>query len=192
MPRAALVLLLSVAAAAPPAARALTVRDVDGRSWTPTAPGPGEVHVLLFLTPDCPVSNRYAPEIDRIASDYRARGVRTFLIYADPTVNAARVKAHVKGFHAGVTLPAIIDTGLALTEAAGATITPEAAVYTPAGRVYRGRIDDLYVSLGQPRSAPTRRDLRLTLDAVLSGRPVPVAETQAVGCFIERKKDGQR
>jgi hypothetical protein len=84
-------------------------------------------------------------------------------------------------------VPAVIDRGFALTTAAGITVTPEVAVYTSAGRVYRGRIDDLYVNIGEARREPTRRDLRDALDAVIAGRPVAQAETTAVGCFIERK-----
>jgi len=33
---------------------------------------------------------------------------------------------------------------------------------------------------------PTVRDVRRSLDAVLAGRPVPVAETQAIGCYVAR------
>lgn len=186
MARAALLLCLSLGALALPPAT-LTVRDIDGRAWTPLAPAAGDVNVLVFVTVDCPISNRYAPEIGRIAADYKAKHVQTFLVYADSSLTAASVRTHVSEFHAGVPLPAIIDTGLALTTAADATVTPEAFVYNQSGPVYRGRIDDLYVSIGQMRREPTRRDLRLSLDAVLAGRPVPVAKTQAVGCFIERK-----
>ena len=66
-------------------------------------------------------------------------------------------------------------------------MTPEVAVYTSTGRVYRGRIDDLYVNIGEARREPTRRDLRDALDASIAGRAVAQAETIAVGCFIERK-----
>jgi hypothetical protein len=50
--------------------------------------------------------------------------------------------------------------------------------------VYRGRIDNFYAALGRPRRVVTEHDLRDTLDAVFGGKPVPKAETQAVGCYI--------
>ena len=168
--------------------RALTVRDIDGRAWTPLAPAAGDMHLLLFVTVDCPISNRYAPEIGRIATDNGSKGVRTFLIYADPSLDASRVRENVRAFRAGVALPAIIDSGFALSAAVDATVTPEAAIYTARGRAYRGRIDDLYVNIGQSRREATRKDLRLSLDALLAGRPAPNADTQAIGCFIERKR----
>jgi hypothetical protein len=57
-------------------------------------------------------------------------------------------------------------------------------VITPGGLAYRGRIDDLYPELGKKRAAPTKRDLREALAAVLAGKPVPVPRTEAVGCSI--------
>jgi hypothetical protein len=79
---------------------------------------------------------------------------------------------------------AVRDPKLALVKFAGATVTPEAVVVVAGKVVYRGRIDDRYVDLGRERPAPTRRDLFDALTAILDGKPVPLAKTQAVGCFI--------
>ncbi len=183
MPWAALLALALVTVV--PAAR-LTVRDIDGRAWQPLAPAPGAIHVPVFVASDCPVSNHYAPEIDRIAAEVPARSVQFFLVYAEPRITPTAVRAHVRDFHPRLDAPAIIDTGFALTSAAGATVTPEVAVLTSAGRAYRGRIDDLYVAAGQMRSAARQHDLRDAIAAVLNGRPVVPATTPPVGCFIER------
>lgn len=164
----------------------ITVRDLDGHAWTPLAPARGETNLLFFIGADCPITRRYSPEMDRIASDYRARGVRTWFIYAEPMLSAADARRNLKDFHTGSTVPAVIDADFALTIAAGITVTPEAAVYTSAGRLYRGRIDDLYITIGQSRRAPTSHDLRDVLEAVLGGKPVATAETTPVGCFVER------
>ena len=37
---------------------------------------------------------------------------------------------------------------------------------------------------GKRRVEPTRRDLRLALDAILAGKPVSARLTKAVGCYI--------
>src|SRR5262245_43006728 len=172
---------------APGATESLSVRDVEGRAWSPLAVAAGSVHLLFFISADCPISSRYAPEIDRIAAGYQARRVQTFCVYPTARTEPAAVRANLKEFHGGSSAPAIIDAGFQLTDAMGATVTPEAVVLTSAGRVYRGRIDDLYVTAGQSRRAAQRHDLRDALDAVLAGRPVAAGETPAVGCFIERK-----
>ena len=72
-----------------------------------------------------------------------------------------------------------------LVRRAGATITPEAAVFGAAPEpLYLGRIDDRYVDFGKARPEATRHDLEQALDAVLDGRPVPEPRTEAIGCFI--------
>ena len=169
-------------AVSPPRSRPIS--DLDGRAWPLLAPSKGAAHLLVFVGTECPISNRYAPELGRIATSYAAKGVRMFLVYEDPGLDAARVRRHLAEFYPGVALPAFIDRDAALARAVGAKATPTAAIYTTAGRVYRGRIDDLYISLSQSRREPTERTLRLSLDAVLAGRPVPKAETPAIGCSI--------
>lgn len=186
-------LLTLVAAFAGPAqqtapARATTMTDLDGRTWAPLAPPAGDTHLVVFISADCPISSRYALEIGRIAGEYSPRRVRTFLVYAEPLLDVARIRSHAKEYHGKTSAVLIHDARLALADAVGATITPEAAVYSPAGRQYLGRIDDLYVQLGRTRPAPTRHDVREALDAVLAGRPVAEPETRAVGCFIERTR----
>jgi hypothetical protein len=79
---------------------------------------------------------------------------------------------------------AVRDPKLSLVKLAGATVTPEVAIYVGARMVYRGRIDDRYVDLGRERPAPTQRDLFEALTAIVAGKPVPHATTQAVGCYI--------
>jgi hypothetical protein len=50
--------------------------------------------------------------------------------------------------------------------------------------LYRGRIDDRYLEFGKDRPEPTVRDLERALDAIVAGKPAPVSETRAIGCFI--------
>ncbi len=139
--------------------------------------------VLLFIARDCPISNSYAPEIKRIVARYTPEKVAFYLVYPDPDTSLAVAKQHAKEY--GYACPLLLDPAHRLVHKAGATVTPEAAVFAPGGRLlYRGRIDDLYLGFGQRRFAATRHDLRDALDAMLGGRPVPTSRTQAVGCFI--------
>ena len=50
--------------------------------------------------------------------------------------------------------------------------------------LYRGRIDNVYASLGKRRPAATEHDLRKALDEILDGKPVSTPETKAIGCYI--------
>jgi thiol-disulfide isomerase/thioredoxin len=164
-------------------AASLAIPDINGVSRSPLNPE-GKASVLFFITSDCPISNSYAPEIQRICSEYGPKKVSCDLVYVDSALTTADVRKHVNDFgYAAV--PAILDPSQKLVKAAGATITPEAAVIGPSGQVlYRGRIDNVYAALGKRRPEATEHDLRKALDEVLSGKPVSAPQTQAIGCYI--------
>ena len=168
-------------------AQPIEVHDVEGNPWSLLAPTANQLDLLFFVSTDCPISNRYAPEIKRVCDDYRARGVRCFAVYPDAAADQAAVNQHRLEYGFDRTIPAIVDRNHRLVGVAGPRVTPEAAVYSSRGRVYRGRIDDLYIDVGRARREATRHDVRLALDAALAGRSIPQPETEAVGCFIQRR-----
>src|SRR5262249_11121397 len=130
----------------------------------------------------CPISNSYAPELARIRAEFQPRGAELFLVYADPERTPAELRAHRASFAAD--MPALRDPEHELARRAGATLTPEACVFVRGKLVYRGRIDDRFVAFGKQRAAPTTRELRAALDAVLTGREPPAPWPPAVGCTI--------
>jgi hypothetical protein len=169
---------------APATAPASRVTDLEGRPSNPLAPTPSRrATVLLFITHDCPISNGYAPEVRRLAEAYQPQGIAFYLVYADPTVTPGEARQHHHDY--AYPCPALLDPDHELAKLAGATVTPEAAVYLPGGqRVYRGRINDLYVDLGKPRFTPTTSDLKDVLEAVAANRPLTPKTTPAIGCHI--------
>ncbi|MEK7830934.1 MAG: redoxin family protein [Acidobacteriota bacterium] len=162
----------------------LTIKDIAGRSQSPFKLDGQQATVLFFILQDCPISNRFAPEIARIAQDYKSKPVRFFLVYVDAAASVKEIEKHGREFNLpGV--PVIHDVKHQLVAAAGASITPEVAVVGQKGAiVYRGRIDNLYEALGKPRRVVTERDLRNALEAVLQNRKVPIARTSTIGCYI--------
>ena len=183
--------VLSVALGAAPGLRGqdVRIRAIDGAMLAPFAPD-GAASVTFFVATDCPISNSYASEIQRICRDYGTRGVSCSLIYEDVDSGATTghlddaVRRHLTEFkYAGI--PAAVDRTRAVAKAGGATVTPEAVVVDHNGAArYRGRIDNFYAELGKPRQTITERDLRDALDAILGGRSVARPETEALGCFI--------
>jgi thiol-disulfide isomerase/thioredoxin len=169
--------------------RAVQMRDLDGRPLRPFTPS-GKAAIVFFVATDCPISNAYAPEIQRVCREYGPRGVGCSLAYEDvdtgrsPAQLDEQVRRHLAEYgYRGV--PAAIDRERVAARFARATITPQAVVVDPAGAIrYRGRIDNLYAAFGKTRQQVTSHDLRDALDAVLSGRKVPNPETEALGCFI--------
>lgn len=157
--------------------------DVDGVARSPLTATNARAVVLLFLVPDCPVANRYAPEVQRLAALYRPKGVVFHLVYVDPTLTSAQIQAHRREY--GYKLPAFLDAQHVLVHQTGVKVTPEVAVVDSAGKVlYHGRIDDRAADYGKQRLEPHERDLQEALDAILAGQPVPHPVTQAIGCYI--------
>ena len=157
--------------------------DVDGQPHHPLATGNRPATVLLFIATDCPISNAYAPEVGRIVEAYKSDGVGFFAVHADPSVDSERARTHAREF--GYPCPVLLDPDQALARHVEATLTPEAAVLDREGRVaYLGRIDNLFAGYGKRRHAPTTRELRDALDAVLAGRAVERPRVAGIGCEI--------
>jgi len=161
----------------------LTVFDLDNRAVDPfKAAGGAKATVFLFTSTDCPISNRYAPEVQRVYRAFAPKGVRFFLVYPNPADTPDAIRVHAKSF--GYAADALRDPKQELAKLARATVTPEAAIFTGQRLVYHGRIDDRFVDLGLERPAPTVHDLADALTAVVAGVPIAHPVTLAVGCFI--------
>ena len=137
--------------------------------------------VYVFTTTDCPISNRYAPEIQRLAAKYG--DTATFvLVYPVRSDSAELIRDHVRRF--GYALDTVRDVDQKLVKQTGVTVTPEVAVMKGSALLYRGRIDDRYVELGKERPKPTTHDLDAALSAAIAGKPVAPRETRAIGCIL--------
>ena len=161
----------------------IAVPGLDGTPVEPFAPaGDIKATVLLFVMTDCPISNRYAPEIRRLHDEF-AGTVRFWLVYVDAERPVDELREHHSSF--GYPFGALRDVDGALVGLAGATVTPEVAVFDAARRLlYRGRIDDRYVSFGVARRAPRTRNLHDRLSRIAAGESLAFSETRAVGCYI--------
>jgi len=177
--------LLAMVVALALAQGSVRVENLAGAAVDPLAAPRGvKAIVFLFTSTDCPISNRYAPELRRLAGLFGPKGVMFRLVYPNPAEGAAAIRAHIVDFAYAGASEALRDPKHALVTFTGATITPEAAVYA-GGRVqYRGRIDNRFVDFGVDRPAATEHDLHDAIAAILAGTPVAHPETQAVGCYI--------
>ena len=92
--------LLAVVIAVAVAQGSLRVQGLDGSAVDPLAmPKDVKAIVFLFTSTDCPISNRYAPEVKRLASAFVPQGVLFRLVYPDPHEGQARTEAvlHANG-----------------------------------------------------------------------------------------------
>ena len=162
------------------AATAPTVKDLEDRRVQPLSDA---TTVLIFTRSDCPISNRYAPEIARIFKRTSGSGVRFWLVYIDPNQTVDAIRAHLRDY--GYPFPALLDPQHQLVKFSGVHVTPEVAVYAGETLVYRGRIDNRHIDAGKTRPAASIHDLDDVLTRVIAREPVTFRSTKAVGCFIE-------
>jgi hypothetical protein len=145
---------------------------------------PGDkAQVLLFIRSDCPISNRYAPELQRLYKRYSPSGIGFLLVYPEAGLTVTAMNQH--GHDYGYSIPAVLDPDHRYVARAKAHVTPEAAVFVKDRLVYLGRIDDWYADIGKARVQPEHRDLDQELSAILADKIPPFHETKAVGCVIE-------
>jgi len=158
------------------------ITDLEGRSVDPLEGAP--VTVALFIDSDCPVSNRYAPEIQRLHDKYAPEGVQFWLVYPDPDIGAETIRSHMNEF--GYTFAALMDPQHNFVERAKAMVTPEAGIFLADGSlVYHGRIDNRYVDLTLRRPQATEHDVADVLDALIADKPVEASWTPAPGRSLE-------
>src|SRR5579883_41253 len=157
-------------------------RDLADVPHHPLEPGEKDASALVFFWQDCPVSNGYAPELNRIAASHT--NCAFYIVQVDPELTPAAAREHAKQYH--LSIPVLLDPKHQLVQLAHATVTPEAVVLGKNGNVlYRGRIDDNYAAFGKKRASARQHDLIDALDAIASGQPLKLRETKAIGCLIQ-------
>jgi len=160
-------------------AHAQLALDLSGHPIDPLAAH--KITVLLFIRSDCPISNRYAPEIQRLANEFQGNA-NFWLVYPDRKETTEAITKHLAAY--GYKLPALRDVHHDLVHKAQAQITPEAAVFQGTELRYLGRIDDRAVDFGAFRATANEHDLEDAVRAVIKGQPVRKAAGPPVGCYI--------
>jgi peroxiredoxin len=157
-----------------------TLPDVNGQDRTLKSLKGKNGTVLIFIAVQCPVSNAYNERMEKLAMDYKAKGIAVVGINANNTEDAAAVKAHAA--EKNLTFPILKDPGNKLADKLGAIRTPEAYFLDANNKLlYHGRIDN-----SQNPTAIESNDLRQALDSALAGKPIEKTEAKAFGCSIKR------
>ncbi|MSU22176.1 MAG: redoxin domain-containing protein [Pedosphaera sp.] len=161
----------------------LDLLDLANQRIDPFQTTNAKATVFIFLSTDCPISNRYAPEVQRLHAEFAPQGIKFWLIYPNHDDSSEVIRKHIQDYN--YSIEPLRDPQHTLVRATKARVTPEVVVYGTEGRkVYQGRIDDRNVDFGKERPQPSRRDLNEVLDAVVNGRTVTNVFTTPVGCYI--------
>ena len=136
--------------------------------------------VLLFIAVQCPVSNAYNERMEKLAQDYKAKGIAVIGINSNVKEDADAVRGHAA--ENKLSFPILKDPSNKIADKLGATVTPEAYFLGADNKLlYHGRIDNT-----RNGDNIESTELRNAVDATLAGKPVEKTEAKAFGCTIKR------
>jgi hypothetical protein len=158
------------------------VADYGAGTGDPFAQEAGKIVVLIFVRTDCPISNRYAPLIQKMSTKY-GKESKFYLVFPDKAESAKSIQNYLEEFH--YSLQGLRDPFHALVEKSKVKVTPEAAVFdAKRNLVYHGRIDNLYQEFGKARREATTHELADAIEAASKGVRPGIDSAAGIGCFI--------
>ncbi len=154
--------------------------DVMGKEHSLASLKGSKGTVLIFVSTGCPVSNAYNERMEKLAQDFKARGIHVVGINSNVTESSDTIKAHA--VENKLSFPILKDKGNKIADRLGAQRTPEVYFLDSANKlVYQGRIDN-----AQNAAMLQTSDLRNAIEEVLAGKPVSQTQAKAFGCTIKR------
>jgi peroxiredoxin len=161
------------------------LKNVDGKMISLADYKNAKGYIVIFDCNTCPYSKAYNERIIALDQKYSTNGFPVITINAnqgsgdsyDDMVRIAKKKDYK--------FPYLQDETQAIAKAYGATNTPHVFVLTKDLKVsYIGAIDD------SPRNASgaTKHYVEDAVNALSSGKAVPITKTKAVGCGIKWKR----
>jgi thiol-disulfide isomerase/thioredoxin len=175
---------------------------VDGRTYSLQDFAGAKVLVVVFTCNHCPTAQAYEDRLIRLHSDYKGKGVALVAInpndpkavrldelgYTDLGDSFAEMKIRAKA--KGFPFPYLHDGDTQKTARAyGVQATPHVFIFDRRRKLrYVGRIDDAEVKQIKAH------DARSAIEALLAGKPVPVAKTRVFGCstkWADKREDAR-
>jgi peroxiredoxin len=162
--------------------------NVDGRRVSLDDFKGAKAYLVMFICNHCPYVKHVAPELARVARDYREKGVAVVAINSNdvashPDDSPQKMAQEVKS--RGYEFPYLFDETQQVAQTYRAACTPDFYIFDKDQKLaYRGQLDDSRPDSGIPL---TGKDLRAALDAVVAGRPAAGEQKPSIGCNIKWK-----
>ena len=170
-------------------APAFSLPDVTtGKTVTLATFDKNQLLLVMFICRHCPYVKHVQVELARIGKDYLPKNVGIVAVssndaanYPDDSPEGLKAMVQEQGFN----FPLCYDETQETAKAYRAACTPEFYLFDRGRKlVYRGQLDDSRPKNDLP---VTGKDLRVALDAALSGIPVPSDQRPGIGCNIKWK-----
>ena len=164
---------------------------VDGKTHKLNDYAASRVLVIVFTCNHCPTAQLYESRIEKLAGDYRGKGVTLIAIepnnakairldelgYTDvsDSLDEMKIRAEYRHF----SFPYLYDGETqSVSRAYGPKATPHVFIFDAERKLrYEGHVDD-----NQRQSLVKMQSAREAIEALLTGKPVPVETTRVFGC----------
>lgn len=144
--------------------------------------------LVVFMCNHCPYVKHVRDELAAIGRDYGEQGLGMVGISANdisthPADSPEEMKKEAES--AGYTFPYLYDESQEVAKAYHAICTPDFFLYDQHLKLaYRGQLDETRPNSEQSAHG---KDLRIAIDSVLAGLPVPEPHKPSAGCNIKWK-----
>ena len=144
--------------------------------------------LVVYTCNHCPFAVAYEERLVALAAKRAGQGITVTAIscndaeaYPDDGFAAMKVRASEAGFN----FPYLFDESQDIALLYGPKVTPHVFLFDSTRTlIYRGRIDD-----SAKEHQVKKRELDAAIDAYLSGKPIPDADTKEFGCSIKWKPE---
>lgn len=161
------------------------LKTVTGENWTSQSISQSPAKVIAFICNHCPYVKAIENRLIKLAKRLKSVNVPFIGVCAnDPTEypddSPAELLKRWQKMQYDFTY--LIDETQAVAKAFGAVCTPDFFVYNQENKlIYRGRLDDSWKDETKVKS----EDLRLAVDAILSGATNIAEQSPSMGCSIK-------
>jgi peroxiredoxin len=168
------------------------LKGVDDQTHTLASYAAKPVLAIVFTCNSCPDAQVYESRLQKLHDAYASKGVAVVAVNPNaPSRMALEDLAHSdvgeslddmkeRTSSHQLTYAYLADDSQILAQQYGVVTTPQVFVFDQSRTLrYKGRVDDSAVE-----AAVTTPDAARAIDALLAGRPVPVAETKTAGCAV--------
>lgn len=158
---------------------------IDGKNYSLESFKGSKILVVMFTCNHCPYVRAYESRLISLQESFKSKGVQFIAInsnneenYPEDNFENMLKRAKEKKYN----FPYLRDKTQEVAKIFGASFTPEIFVFDEHKTLqYHGRIDDNW----QEPDKVTKHNLREAIEAILSGKPVDRANTQAIGCTVK-------
>lgn len=146
------------------------------------------ITVYIFLHESCVISQYYTLSLKELHQKYADNTIEFIGLFP----NFSSKPENIEQFKEKYQIPFDLKTDYyhTIKEKFEAMVTPEVVVYNESAEeiIYKGRIDDAYARVGKRKRVTSTSELKDVLEALANNEPILTANTQAVGCFINKNK----